>query len=410
MHRVVITGIGALTPPGNTFHDAWDALMRGRSGIVKLDGPEFRGLAWEHGGRLAGYDLAAHASGQDVRRYDPFVLYAHAAAFMALADAGLGKAPALGGVVIGSSRGGICTLERAARSAGRASAFLMAGTTVSMAASYTARRFGMRGHVSGVSTACASGAMALAEAYTLVRTGRIPFALAGGAEAPLCPLCLRGYGSPGALSRSGTPRPFCRTRDGFVLGEGAVVLAMETLESAIARGAQIHGEVLGYGSSCDAGHPTAPDPTGQEAAVRAALKDAGRGPADVAVVAAHATGTQLGDRVEAGVIRAVYGEAVPPVIAAKGATGHMLAASGAMEAALALRALSTGTAPPAVGCADDEYSLGLGPSPRAVGAGIALVHSFGFGGVNVVLALGPDPAPVSATGSGPCAVGPNPPR
>ena len=221
--RVAITGIGAITPLGLTFTSSWEAFLEGRSAIREIE--RFGGLPWKHGGAVWGFEPGVL---KDTRRYDPFALFALAAAREAVADAGLERPGLKGaGIVLGSGRGGIQTLEEAARK--HPTAYTMAGTTVSMAASLAASRLGIKGHVSGVSCACASGSAAIGTALDLVRSGRLDIVLAGGAEAPLAPLCIKGYGRSGALSKTGKLRPFAPERDGFVLGEGAAVLVLEEL-------------------------------------------------------------------------------------------------------------------------------------------------------------------------------------
>lgn len=359
--------------------------MRGECGIATLSRFDASGLKWRSAGQVpAGLDLEARFGGKQCRRYDPFVLYALIAAEDAMSDAsmpGETLAASRAGVVMGSGRGGISSMESAVN--GRASAFLMAGTTISMAASHLAARFGVRGHVLGVSNACASGANALGEGMRLIRDGHLDVVMAGGAEAPLTPLCLRGYGISGALSRTGVMRPFDVRRDGFVLSEGASVLVLEEMEHARSRGARIYAELAGYGNSADAHHPTVPLSSGQTAAISQALSEAGLTPGDIGLVSAHATSTQKGDRAE---FEAMSMTELPPAWALKSMTGHMLAASGAFEAAAAAMALSEGVVPPTIN-SEPEFDINLSPLPRKVDAQAAICHSFGFGGVNAVLAL-----------------------
>jgi 3-oxoacyl-[acyl-carrier-protein] synthase II len=372
--RVAITGIGAVTPIGLNFPSSWEALLAGNSGIRKLS--RFKGLKWEHGAELSGFDPLSVASKKDTLRYDPFALYALAASKEAASDSGLSEAALEeAGVIIGSSRGGIASLEDAARS--RPNAYTMAGTTISMAASLAAARLNIKGHVSGISSACASGTAAIGTAFEMVRSGRLPIALAGGTEAPLCTLCQQGYGRSGALSKTGRLVPFQEGRDGFVLGEGAAVLVLEHMDLAKARGARIYAELSGYGNTSDAGHPTRPDPVGEAAAMRAAMNEAGLSPAAIGLLVAHATSTPLGDTAEEAAISKVFGNSPPVLCAVKPATGHMLAASGAFEAAIAANSLASGALPPSIGRASHA-------APRA-----ALANSFGFGGLNTVLSFRP---------------------
>jgi len=384
MRRVVITGVGAVTPLGTSFRESWDAMLGGRSGIGPAE--RVKGLKWPSAGEVRGIDLEARIGRKECMRFDRFVLLAAMAAEEAVADAGVSPEGLTGaGVVMGSSRGGISSLERAVNE--RASAFLMSGTTISMAASYLAQRLGARGHVLGISNACASGANAVGEAMRLIREGRLDIAIAGGAEAPLTPLCLRGYGASGALSKSGAMRPFDRMRDGFVLSEGAAVLVLEEHELALERGAAIYAEVAGYGNTADAHHPTAPLSSGQAGAIRAALGDAGLAASDIDFISAHATSTQKGDSAEAEAMESVLDGHRPAVSAIKSMTGHMLAASGAFEAASVAMCIREGVLVPIAGLREPEFDIDLvlkarGPAPES-----ALCHSFGFGGVNAVLIL-----------------------
>lgn len=377
-NRVVVTGIGGMSPIGRTFALGWEALKEGRCGTRELE--RFAGLKWRFGGPLEG--PSEFATAKDIRRYDRFALHALGAAMMAVRDAAI-AVPEHAAVIIGSSRGGISSLEEAAR--GRASAYLMAGTTVGMAASLVSERLGAKGHVAGVSSACASGAAAIGDAFELISSGRASVALAGGTEAPLCDLCQRGYGVAGALSASGVLNPFGPRRDGFILGEGACVLVLEARDHALGRGARIYGEVAGYGNTSDAHHPTAPSPEGQARAMRAALSRAGLMPQDVGLISAHAPSTPLGDRAEAEAIADVFGGASPAIYAPKGSTGHMLAASGAMEAGFALMCLHEQTVPPVPG--EVEFPLNVSRAARREAVDVAMVDSFGFGGMNSVLVL-----------------------
>lgn len=379
--RVVVTGIGALTPLGNTFMESWEAVKAGRSGIGRLSRFEASGLPWQGAGELKNFSPEKYLPLKDIRRLDPFVHYASAAALMAAEDSALGEL-STAGVVIGSSRGGISTMEGAGE---RVSAYLMPSTTVSMASSYVAQRLGIKGHTLGISNACSSGANALGEAFRLVRFGLVRAALAGGAEAPLCGVCFRGYGASGALSRAGISRPFDRARDGFVLAEGACVLVLEEYESALERGARVYGEIAGYGNTTDARHQTVPDKEGQARAVAAALREAGAGPSDIGYINAHATSTPIGDRTEAEAIRLAFGSNGVPVSSVKSMTGHMLAASGAFEAAVTLMSLREGTLPPNVNLTQPEGGLNYVLRAEKASMKWAISNSFGFGGVNAVL-------------------------
>jgi 3-oxoacyl-[acyl-carrier-protein] synthase II len=367
MKRVAITGIGAVSPLGNTFEESWEAMMLGISGIDVF--PHFEGLKWRSAGMLKGEALEIRLPVKELRRLDRFILFAHAASQMAVADANLGAGELReAGIVMGSSRGGIGMIEEAVRS--HATAYLMAG---------------INGHASGVSNACASGATAIGEAFMMVRHGHAAVMLAGGAEAPLTRLCAEAYGRAGALSRSGISRPFDRRRDGFVLAEGAAVLVLEEYGHALRRGARIYAELAGHGSSCDATHPTEPSPEGQKRAILSALHDADIEPGDVALVCAHATSTRTGDAAEASCITDIFGKRGVRVVALKSMSGHMLGASGAFEAAVSTKAIHARHVPPTVNLTDCEFDLDCLAQAATLGHGAVVSNSFGFGGVNAVL-------------------------
>lgn len=409
MKRVVITGIGAVTPMGNSFRDSWEAAKAGVSGLGPITRFDVSHLPWKVAGELKNFDASLSLRQKEIRRVDLFVQYAVSAALMAVDDAGFslhGPSPenhyqplSSGGVIIGSSRGGISTLESSLilnlTHSTRFSAYMMPSTTISMAPSYVAQKLGAGGHCLGISNACASGANAIGEAFRLIKNGFEGPVVAGGSEAPLCRLCLEGYGAAGALSRTADPsasRPFDKTRDGFALSEGACVVVLEEERSALARGASIHGEVLGYGNTADAFHQTRPNRDGVIRAMKIAIEEAGISPADIDYISAHGTSTPLGDRIESEAIAALLGKRCPavPVSAAKSMTGHMLAASGALEAAFAVMSLKDGTVLPTINLTgrDDDCALNLAAEKRELVARIAISNSFGFGGVNAVLALG----------------------
>jgi 3-oxoacyl-[acyl-carrier-protein] synthase II len=404
MKRVVITGIGAVTPLGNTFYNSWEAAKNGLSGIGPVTRVETGDLPTKAAGEVRGFDANAFLSVREQRRLDLFGIYAVAAAVMAAQDAGLVGRPdylASGGVVIGSSRGGISTLERAfARSAkdkgkDRLTPYIMPATTVSTASTYVAQKLGVKGHCLGISNACASGASAVGEAYRAIKGGCDGPMIAGGSEAPLCRSCIDGYGVAGALSKTAGPsasRPFDRTRDGFVLAEGACVMVLEEMERALEREAVVIGEIRGYAGSCDAFHQTRPEADGEKRAMLAAIQEAGLAPADIDYISAHATSTPLGDKIETEALKRVFGKRTDtvPVSALKSMTGHMLAASGALEAAFAAMSIREGVIPPTINLDDKDSTCGLNVVTQMTKMEIkfALSGSYGFGGVNAVLVLG----------------------
>jgi 3-oxoacyl-[acyl-carrier-protein] synthase II len=432
MNRVVVTGIGAVCPIGNSLKESWAAAKNGLSGIVRTTKFDISGLKWKVAGELKGFDAGTYLTGKEIIRLDPFVHYAVAAACMAAEDAGLigrsssnnseelpsdlsrvtvgafhasriTRRPSLdsAGVIIGSSRGGITTIERELlkiRSsrlttlALRTSAYLMPATTISMASSHVARNLGIKGHCLGISNACASGMSAIGEAYRLIKSGYETMVLCGGTEAPICRICVEGYGASGALSQGddgSASRPFDRKRDGFVLSEGACILVLEDYRSAVRRNARIYGEVIGYGNTTDAFHQTIPSPEGEARAISKALDEAAVKPDDISFISAHGTSTPLGDKAETRAIKLSFNKNAThiPVTAVKSLTGHMLAASGALEAAFTLLAMNEGTIPPTINLKerDPECDLDIVDGPRKAGIGFALSQSFGFGGVNAVL-------------------------
>jgi 3-oxoacyl-[acyl-carrier-protein] synthase II len=410
MLRVVITGIGAVTPVGNTFQKSWDAVKNGISGVRQLTKISGSHLPWKAAGELKGFGADACLGQKELRRLDPFIQYAVSAAVMAAEDAGLFQTHALtfnndyvssGGVIMGSSRGGISSIEKAfmdmQTSASRSlryrlSPYLMPATTISMAASFIAQKIGMTGHCLSLSNACASGSNAIGEAYRLLKAGFRGPLIAGGTDAPICRLCIEGYGRSGALSKADpltASRPFDSQRDGFVLSEGACTLVLENLESALKRGAKIYGEVAGYGNTVHAVHQTKPAVKGEVHALHSAVNEAGLGTDDIDYISAHGTSTPLGDRVEAEAILTAFGEKAPhiPVSAIKSMTGHMLAASGAFEAACTVMSLREGVLPPTINSRgkDSRCGIHLITEKSNVAIETALSSSFGFGGVNAVL-------------------------
>lgn len=424
MKRVVVTGIGAVSPLGNSFYDSWEAAKAGLSGIrpiTKFDASEMR---WKVAGELKGFDEGRYLSLKEINRLDPFVHYAVTAAIMAAEDAGLisneqramskehktktierasGKTDYLtsGGVLIGSSRGGISTIERELQKIylsnmthqpSHISAYVMPSTTISMASSTVAQKLGIKGYCLGISNACASGTNAIGEAYRLISSGYQGPVLCGGTEAPVCRVCVEGYGTSGALSRvnnSTASRPFDRTRDGFVIAEGACILVLEDYEYALKRGAKVYGEIIGYGNTTDAFHQTIPFPEGEARAIEIALIEKGLYPQDVDYINAHGTSTPLGDKTETKTIKIVFDKKAKeiPVSAVKSMTGHMLAASGALEAAFTLMSMKEGIIPPTINLkeSDPECDLDYVTELRRVNIDVAISHSFGFGGVNAVL-------------------------
>ena len=303
-------------------------------------------------------------------------------------------------IVIGSSRGGIMSMEKAVEKyildSKPFSAFLMSSTTINMASSYVSMRLGIKGPVLGMSTACASGTNAIGEAFRLIRYGEIDMALAGGSEAPICKLTVGSYGAAGALSKRNhepqkASRPFDKDRDGFVIAEGAGIIVLEELNHALKRGARIYAELSGYGTSSDAFHQTKPDSSGQAIAINKALKDTGISVDEVDYINAHATSTILGDKAETEAIRKVFGKYADKIAVSstKSMLGHMLGASGAVEAAITALSISKGVIIPTINLETPDHDCKLNHVTTLLHKEIkiAISNSFGFGGVNAVLAL-----------------------
>jgi 3-oxoacyl-[acyl-carrier-protein] synthase II len=431
MNQVVVTGIGAVCPIGNSLTESWAAAKEGLSGIAPITRFDVSGIKWKVAGELKDFDAGKYLTRKEIIRLDPFVHYAVPAAIMAAEDAGLiedsstrgnelplpppfnegGTLNSLrftlhpllewAGVIVGSSRGGIGTIEKELRKTysshltpytSRTSAYLMPSTTISMAPSYVARKLGIKGYCLGISSACASGMSAIGEAYRLIKSGYETLVFCGGTEAPICRICVEGYGASGALSRindASASRPFDRTRDGFVLSEGACILVLEEYRSALKRGVRTYGEIVGYGNTTDAFHQTIPSAESEARAIKKALDEAELKPEDVDLVSAHGTSTPLGDKTETGAIKLSFGMSAYhiPIASVKSVTGHMLAASGALEAAFTLLSMNEGIIPPTINLKerDPECDLDYVDEPRRAEIEFALSQSFGFGGVNAVL-------------------------
>ncbi|MDP3048679.1 MAG: beta-ketoacyl-[acyl-carrier-protein] synthase II [Thermodesulfovibrionales bacterium] len=428
MKRVVVTGIGAVSSLGNSFHESWTSVKKGLSGIAPLTRFDVTPMKWKMSGELKGFDAGLHLSQKEITHLDPFIHYAVAASFMAAEDAGLVSLSSVNsqqsnpplppfskggrrgiinseissaGVIIGSSRGGITTIERELEKiyasrithhASRLSPYLMPSTSINMASSYVAQKLGIRGYCLGISNACSSGANAIGEAYRLIKSGYDGPVFAGGTEAPICRLCVEGYGVSGALSKRNdvsASRPFDKTRDGFVLAEGASVVVMEDYEAALKRGAKIYGEIIGYGNTTDAFHQTRPSAEGEARAIRLAMEEGGLSSENVDYINAHGTSTPLGDKAETEAIKLALGKRAYeiPISSVKSMTGHMLAASGAFEAAVTLMSIYEGVIPPTINLKtrDPECDLNYITETRKAEIKTAISNSFGFGGVNAVL-------------------------
>lgn len=403
--RVVVTGVGLVTPLGTGVEKNWAALMAGRSGI----GPITRFEAGDFPARIAGEvrDFAPedYIEKREIKKMDPFIHYAIAAAQMAMDQSGLKIPPADAdrvGVIVGVGMGGLQSIEQfhtlfLESRLRRVSPFFIAKVIANLAPGQISIRFGARGVNYAPASACAAGATAVGEAFRNIRHGYQDAVIAGGAEAPLCGLGIGGFIAMRALStRNDAPerasRPFDRNRDGFVVAEGAGILVMEALDHAQARGARILGEVIGYGASADAFHITAPAPGGEGAmrCMQQALADAGITPTEVDYINAHGTATQYNDASESEAITRVFGAhaAKLAVSSTKSMIGHTLGAAGGIEAVYTVLALERGRLPPTINYEEPDPACDLDYVPnvaRDSAARIALSNSFGFGGANACL-------------------------
>jgi 3-oxoacyl-[acyl-carrier-protein] synthase II len=405
--RVVVTGLGIVSPIGCTVDDAWTALLAGRTGAAPISQFDASGFPVRFACEVKGFEVAEFVDAKAARRMDRCTLLVLAAAREAERDCGLDLA-ALGeraGTAIGTALGGVASFERtvlqlAERGPERVGPFSIVQALPNLAAGWVSIELGTRGPLLTQSTACAASNMAIGDALDAIRLGRADVMVCGGTEAPVTPVSVAGFAAMRALStRNDDPaaasRPFDGARDGFVVAEAAAVLVLEELEHARARGARVYAELAGYGVSSDASHVSDPDPSGANAAraVRMALGDAGIEPTDVGYVNAHGTSTPAGDAAETRVLKHVFGDTLParPLVSStKGATGHTLGAAGAVEAVFTVLALHRGVLPPTINqaVADPDCDLDyIANEPRTQQVDVALSNSFGFGGHNSVVAF-----------------------
>ena len=405
LRRVVVTGLGALTPVGNSAEEFWSSLTHGRSGIGPITRFDATGYPTRIAGEVRHFDPLNFVDKKEARRLDPYLQYAIAAATMAVQDAGLdtGKVDAARfGVLIGSGIGGITTLLEnhktlLERGPDRVSPFFIPMLIINMASGLVSMRFGARGPNSSVVTACATGNHALGDAFKIIQRGDADVMIAGGAEAIVIPLTIAGFCAMKAMStRNDAPerasRPFDAERDGFVCSEGAGVLVLESREHALRRDARIYAELRGYGMSGDGHHMTAPDPQGDGAArsMAAALRDAGAAAEDVGYINAHGTSTPYNDKFETLAIKRVFGDHARrlAVSSTKSMTGHLLGAAGGIEAIASVLALHHGVLPPTINYEhpDPDCDLDYVPNQaRKQDVELVASNAFGFGGTNATL-------------------------
>lgn len=400
--RVVVTGLGMLTGLGNTVESTWAGIVAGKSGISLIDHFDTTNYTTRFAGLVRDFDVEAYMPAKEARRMDEFIQYGITAGLQAMQDSGLVVTPENAlriGVSIGSGIGGLSSIERSketlmADGPRKISPFFVPGSIINMAAGMLAIRLGLKGPNIAVSTACTSGTHCIGLATRMIAYGDADMMLAGGAEKASSPLGMAGFSAARALStRNDNPqaasRPWDRDRDGFVLGDGAGVLMLEEYEHAVARGARIYAEIIGFGMSDDAYHMTAPTENGEgaAAAMRNALRDAGIAPEAIDYVNAHGTSTDAGDVAESKAIESVFGDHARKlaVSSTKSMVGHLLGAAGAVEAIFSVLAIVNNIAPPTINHDNPSEGCNLDYVPntaRPMKIDVALSNSFGFGGTN----------------------------
>ncbi len=403
--RVVITGLGVVSPLGNCLEDTWKGICSGRSGITEITRFDTAGFKTKIAGELKGFDPLAFVDLKELRRLDDFIIYALAASEMALNDSGLiidDRNRERVGVILGSAIGGLATMEKEKEAVlkhgpKKMSPFAIPAVLANLAPGHVSIRFGAKGPINCAVTACAAGNSAISEAFRTIACGYADAMITGGTEAAVTPLSIAGFNAMRALSvRNDEPekasRPFERDRDGFIVSEGCGIIILEELSCALERGARIYAEVAGTGSTSDAFHMAAPPP-GHEGAVRCmrlALRDSEMTPEDIDYINAHGTSTPLNDIYETEAIKEVFGEysGEVAVSSTKSMTGHMLGAAGGAEAVFSAKAIQEGVVPPTVNLDNPDPKCDLDYTPhkakyREIRA--AMSNTFGFGGVNSVV-------------------------
>ncbi|OEC46020.1 beta-ketoacyl-[acyl-carrier-protein] synthase II [Pseudomonas sp. 1D4] len=400
--RVVITGIGMLSPLGNNVADSWQGILAGRSGIGLIEHMDLSAYATRFGGSVKGFDVEQYLSAKEARKLDLFIQYGLAASFQAVRDAGLEVTDANReriGVAMGSGIGGLTNIENNCRSLieqgpRRISPFFVPGSIINMVSGFLSIHLGIQGPNYAIATACTTGTHCIGMAARNIAYGEADVMIAGGSEMAACGLGLGGFGAARALStRNDEPtrasRPWDKGRDGFVLSDGAGALVLEELEHARARGATIYAELVGFGMSGDAFHMTSPPDDGAGAArcMRNALRDAGLNADQVQYINAHGTSTPAGDLAEAAAVKSVFGDHAyrVAVSSTKSMTGHLLGAAGAVEAIFSVLAIRDQVAPPTINLEEPDEGCDLDFVPhqaRSMPIDVVLSNSFGFGGTN----------------------------
>ncbi len=401
--RVVITGVGAITPLATGVEESWRKLCQGKSGVSRITKFDSSGFNVQIAAELKDFHPENFLDKKKIRRTDPFIQYALVAARMAIDDAGLtinGSNASRVGVVLGSCAGGMNMYEKnllALHNEGpeQVSPFFIPGFIANMAAGEVSMAFSARGPSKCVVTACATGSNCIGDAFRLIQCDEADAMIAGGSDAYILPIAIAGFDKMRALSRRNSEpekasRPFDKDRDGFIVGEGAGVVILEEMESAIRRGAKIYAELIGYGSNIDSFHITEPDWENQARCLKLALNDAAISPADVNYINAHGTATVINDISETKAIKAALGEHSKKVAVSsnKSMIGHLLGAAGGVEAIFTILTIMDGIIPPTINydTPDPECDLDYVPNiARTAEVNIALSNSFGFGGVNATL-------------------------
>ncbi|GIO36286.1 3-oxoacyl-[acyl-carrier-protein] synthase 2 [Paenibacillus antibioticophila] len=405
-HRVVVTGMGAVTALGHELDAFWNNLIQGKSGVSLVEAFDVSEYPTRIAASVKDFNPEDYVDRKEARKMDRFVQFAVAAATNALKDSGLqigeDADPDRVGVMIGSGIGGLGTWEDqhdvlVQKGPKRVSPFFIPMMIANMASGHVSILFGAKGPNSTAVTACATGTHSIGDSYKLIQRGDADVMICGGAEATIRPMGMAGFCSMRAMStRNDEPekasRPFDSERDGFVMGEGSGILILESLEHAQKRGAKIYGEVIGYGLSADAHHMTEPDPNGPERCMKMAMRDAGIDPAEVDYINAHGTSTPVGDRSETIAIKNAFGDHAYKlaVSSTKSMTGHLLGAAGGVEAVICALTLNNGKIPPTINLEhpDPECDLDYVPNvAREADVKVAMSNSFGFGGHNATLIL-----------------------
>lgn len=403
--RVVVTGLGMVTPLGVTADDSWEGLIAGRPGIRRITQFEASAFSTQIAGEVNGFNPEDYIEPKEIKKMDRFIHFAIAATTMALKDSGLKiteKNAERTGVIVGSGMGGLHAIERyhsvlIEKGPKKISPFFIPMLIINLASGQISIRFGAKGPNSAVATACATGSHSIGDAFRIIQRGDADAMIAGGAEAVITPLGVGGFNAMKALStRNHEPerasRPFDAERDGFIMGEGAGIMILESIENATDRGARIYAELAGYGMTADAYHITSPSPGGEGAArcMDLALKDAGVRPSDIQYINAHGTSTKHGDELETQAIKKVFGEHAYKlcVSSTKSMIGHLLGASGGVEAVITVLCVHNDNVPPTINLdnPDPECDLDYVPhTSRMMSVHYALTNSFGFGGTNACL-------------------------